>query len=897
MSVWRALRSAVRRLRTMLSRAQFERGMDDEMRHHLDLEIEDRIRKGMRPEEARRTACRDFGGVERYKERARAARGLAGMDAILQDLTFGLRVFRTRPILTATAVATLGLGIGLPTVVFSVAEALLLRPPRGVEDSDRLVQVRMWAPHLDDEETSFSHANLQDLRTMELPALSHLVGWASSRFQAALPGRATAILNGAAPVGDYFGALGVRASEGRLFGEAETRRGADEGIVVISEHARRRLFGQDDAVGRTLTVNGVPLTVIGVAGRGFRGTVEPLDLWVPFPVYPRLRHREVWTYYERSATNLHDMVARLAPGASADEAERQLRRGMDRLVERHPEVNAAYADYAPTLFRRVGVSPFTYDRLRAAVMLLLVAGGLVLLVACANVANLLIFSGVRRRGESATRRALGASRARLVRQHLTESGLLAAGGIAAGLLVAWLLLELGSAWVLPPSPDPSPLELDLRVAGFAVAAGVASVLVAGLLPALTVGRFRLSEVLKESGRAHGGRKARLRRLLTVAQLAVSLGLVVGALLLDRTVRNLYAVELGFETEGVARVRIDPEPQGYEPGRADALRSDVLRLARDLPGVESVGGAAEGPMHMHMSADLRSGDDPGDDWPVDARQDEVTPGYFETLGIPVLRGRSFSSQELTRSFEGDAGVAVVSETLARRLFGRLDAVGRTVVSRGFRASTTLEVVGVVADHRTRSLDGPVGPVLYRPLGDGFSRGMVLFARSRRPPTAVVQALRAVLDGLDPALPFYEAGPLEERLAAATAEPRLLARLVGFLAVVAGLLAAVGLYGVVAYSVVERKREIGIRMAMGAGATRVVGRVLRQSLALVAVGVATGAGVAWLLTRLLQRWLFGVGTLDPTVWTAVPAAFLLLGMLAAWAPARAATRVDPTTELRS
>lgn len=918
MRAYQWLRALARRLRAALFRDDFEREMDEEMRFHLEREIEDRVERGMSPEEARRTAHRDFGGVDRQKERAREARGLALVDGIRQDLVFGFRVLRNRPVVSLAAAATLAVGIGLSATIFSIADMALFRPPAGVEEPDELVVVRMRAPHLDDEETFISAPNVRDLRAMEIPAIAELTALPTASFHVAVPGRATMILEGGAPVGDYFGALGVRASEGRLFGAGPGRGGPEEEVVVLSERAREELFGKEGSVvGRRISVNGVELTVVGVAGRDFQGTVRgvPSDLWIPYAIYPRVRHGEGRSYQDRGATTLSRVLARLAPGASPEQAEVQLRQAMDRLVARHPGVNAAYADYRPTVYADIGAPPATRERARTIVTLLLAAAGLLLLVACANVANLLVFSGVRRRGESAVRQTMGASRARLVRQHLTESALLATGGVVGGLLLTGFLLEVAPLWILPlaEASDLALFRLDARVTTFAVALGALTVALAGLAPALTVGDFDLSEVLKGITSTSTGPKARLRTGLTTVQIALSLALVVGALLMQRTLGNLTGLELGLDAEDVTYVRVDPEPQGYTRSQSHALRRELLRGAREIPGVTAAAGASEGPLAGHVVTDLRAGGDATDGWPVSADQDEVTPGYFETLGIPVLRGRDFSGAELERSFEeGDAGaeggsdaerspvaggVAIVSETLARRLFGTLDAVGRTVVARGYRSNDRLEIVGVVADHRNRSLHGPAAPVLFRPLGDGLSRGMVLVVRSPRPTRAVLEGLRDVADAVDPTLPFYESGALPRRVLEATRTELFLSRLMSLLAVGAGFLAGIGLYGLVASSVAERRREVGVRMAMGADRAEVVRAVVGDALRLVGLGVVAGAGVAWLMTRALEAWLFGVAPLDPFTWAAATGGMVALGILAAAGPARSAARVDPMEVLKT
>lgn len=896
----RAARRGARYLGAVFGRSGFEREMDEEMRIHLEMEVEDRIRAGMEPAEARRTALRDFGGVDRFKEEARAARGLGLLDQLVQDLRFGWRVLQRRPGFSLVAVLTLAVGLGATTAVFSLADAALLRPPPGVDDPDGLVQVRLRAPHLEDQETGISVLNLQDLQEMSLPAARRVVGWQLSSYQVAVPGRSTTILNGHAALGDYFGALGVRPAAGRLFAASETGLAEAEAVVVLSRQAVNQLFGVGhDVVGQGISINGVPVTVAGVAGEGFRGMAPGggADLWVPYGLHARLRRIPPDAYANRQSAHLHNLLVRLAEGATPRAAQEQLRQAVDRLAEAHPEENAHFADYRPTVYETVGISPWRADRARLSLGILGAAALLVLLVACANVANLLIFRGVRRQGESAVRRAMGASGGRLLRQHLTESGLLAGAGALVGLAgplaVGWLLRDARASGPIPLGE----LVLDGRVAAFAAAIGVLAVIAAGLVPAWVVHRVDLVDSLKESHRTETGRKKRLRTGLTVVQLALSLTLLVGALLLSRTVRNLHDVSLGFDAEGVVEVRINPQPQGYDEAAADRFYRALLEEAATVPGVESVAAAGAAPLRAVMQVDLRTGDAIAEEWPVQAFADYVTPDYFRALGVAVIRGRAFTEGDLAASWEDASGVAVINRTLARRLFGDDDPLGRTVVQRGYRENTTVRVVGVVADSRARGLAGPMHPALYRPFGENYTSGITLLVRSSRAPAETLAGIRGVVDGLDPALPFYRARSLQETVLEEIVEERLLARLMTVLAALAALLAGVGLYGVVAYSVAERTREIGIRMAMGAGRRTVVGMVVRQSLVLAGVGLVVGAGVAWLFARALESRLFGVEPLDPATWLVALAAFLGLAFVAAIAPARAASRVEPMTTLKT
>lgn len=894
------MRGALCRLGALLRRARFERDMDEEMRLHLELEIDERIRAGMSTREARRTALRDFGGIERMKEHARDVRGFRPFDTLHQDLRFGLRVIGRGPGFALLAILTLAVGIAAPTAVFSLANAVLFRPVPGVNaPEDRLLLLRFRAPHLDNEERGIAYPDFTDLRAMDMPAVRELVGWQGGSFQVAVPGAATGLLRGVAVAGDLFGALGVRPAAGRLFGAGETEPGRAEPVVVLSERGSRELFGEDDAAGRTLLVNGVPLTVIGVAGGGFRGVdrTGDADLWIPYGLYPRVRHFGEDYLQRRGPSHMGDYLVRLSEAATAEAARAQLGLAADRLAEAHPDLTGYLADYRPTLYPEIGVRPLFADRVRTTVRILLAAVALVLLVACANVANLLIFRGVRRQGESAVRQAMGASRGRLFRQHLTESGLLAAGGVVLGLALA-----AGATRLLEGAPvsrvvAPEALPMDLRVLGFAVAAGAASLLLAGLIPAVVVHRLDLVGYLKEAAPTDTGRKARLRATLTIAQLGLSLALLVGALLLARTLDNLQRVELGFRPDGLVRAMVNPEPQGYEVEAVVRFKRELLREAGALPLADDVALAYSGPFRVVMWLDLRPDGAATDEWMANGYGDFVTPGYFRTLGVPMVRGRTFTAGELDASWSGPSGVAVLNQTLARRLFGDEDPLGRTVVQRGYRENVSMRVVGVVGDSRARDLEGPIEGVLYRPLGESVQSFVSVLVRTTAPPEAAVAAIRAAVDRLDPALPFYAAGSLSDAIRELTAEQRLMARLMSVLALLAALLAAVGLYGVVAYSVAERTREIGIRLALGAGGARVVRMVVRQALVLAALGVTVGIGFAYVLARMLESRLHGVAPLDPVTWAVAAGAFAVVALVAAAGPARLAVGVEPVRALKS
>ena len=882
----------ITRLKQLLTRARSDSELDEELEFHIAMECDRLERGGVAPAEARRRARLAFGGYDRVVEETRDARGFTWLENAWRDIRLGARGLTRNPGFALVAVLTLAIGIGATTAVFSLANALLIRPVPGVQAPDELVVVQLSPER--GLVTGISHANIDDLRA-GTPALSGLAGQTPRTVQARASNGAPFEVDAAIIDGEYFEVLGLEPGRGRWFTAAERAPGSAGDVVVISERFRSsRLGGAEDVIGRRLRLNAASYTIVGVAPAGFHGTerTSATDVWLPAAAYGRMWHRPI-DAADRRASIFTELVGRLAPGATAVQAEQQLRATMASLVARYPDENADYVEHVPTVYPGIGVPVGVRPETTRTIRLLFGIVSVLLLIACANVANLLLFRGVSRRGEAAVRRALGASGARLAQQHVAEGLWLSLLGGGAGVVVAVVLSVVFQGQPLPGLPSIDSVALDWRVIAFAFGGAVITGVVFTLAPALAALRMKLSDALRATGRSASADGATLRSALTVLQVAASLALLVGALLLVRTVQNLRDVERGLDPESVLAYGYDPSPQGYDAESARTLRRRLLEEVATLPGIRSAAIASFLPVPGdRMLARLSV---PGsDDEPIVAASFDVSAEYFTTLGTRIIAGRAFTTAEQYDPPAAGRGV-VLGVATARALFGDGEAVGRFIEVRGFTGTTQQPVIGVAEDVRLDARDDVV-PAVYQPLGAAaMSLGFVL-VRSGLPHAQTERMIADALGRIDPGIPFFHAESLAAGFSRAIAEERLLARLLGLFAALAVALAAIGLYGVVAYAVARRRREIGIRMALGAQATTVLGLVARQSVTLLAVGVALGTLGGYALSRLLASRIYGVTPLDPATYAAAIVGFTLLAALATAIPARSATQVDPNEALR-
>ena len=833
------------------------------------------------------------------------------METLWQDLRYGFRVLRASPGFTAVAVLSLALGIGANTSIFSVVNAALLRP-LPVTDPDRLMFV--YNGSVTDPYSVSSYPDYVDYRDKN-EVFSDLLTY-SSITMSARADEQTDLLSGSIVSGNFFDALGVRAALGRTFLPEEDATPGTHPVAVISHGLWKRRFGSDGKiVGQQLMLNGYPFTIIGVAPAGFNGpeVLENNDIYVPAMMQALVRPPRGGfsgdmnpDLLSRRGSRWMRMIGRLKPGVSTEQAQAAVTTIAAGLAQAYPQDNR---NTIATLFPVNKVDPQAYTQLLSVAGLLLAVVAIVLLIACANVANLLLARASSRRREIAVRLAMGASRSRLVRQLLTESLLLSLAGGVIGLLVAlWTIDVLKSA--TPPSGIFSftlDYGLDGRVLAFTFALSIATGVIFGLAPALQASRPDLVPALKDEASAatQGLRRFSLRNLLVVSQVALSLVLLIGAGLFLRSLNNAQGIDPGFNADKILDAQLNINLLRYTKARGREFYRQIIERVEALPGVESASLARVVPLSGsgrtssfliqgqpgpdNVSRSEGTGPDSESQYTVNANV--VGLKYFSTMDIPLLRGRDFSAQDN----EGAPLALIVNEAFERRYFEAADALGKRVSFRGANGPWA-EVIGVVGDTKYRTLGEGTRTLVYMPLAQNHETGMTLHIRTMGNPTSVASSVRHEVQALDQNLPATNLQPLSEVLSGSLFAARMGAVLLAVFGGLALLLAAVGLYGVMSYAVSRRTREIGIRMALGAGTGNVLRLVLKEGMMLVGGGVVTGLLWAAAVTRVLAPFLYGVSPLDATTFVAIPLVLALVALLANYLPARRATKVDPMEALR-
>jgi putative ABC transport system permease protein len=810
------------------------------------------------------------------------------LETLWQDVQYAARMLVKNPGFTSVSVLALALGIGANTAIFSVVNAVLLRP-LPFRDPDRLVHVLRTQPPIMRGPISrpdFFEWRAQQKVFQEVAAFYYQTYNLTDLDESKRVG-------GVRVTGNFFSLFGLAPARGRYFLPAEDEAGGGR-VAVVSYGMWQREFGGDpQLVGRELRLNGEPYTVVGVAPPDFNFP-ERVDVWTPAVLAEDKSQR---------GSNYLKVIARLKDGVTVGQAQAQMNQVASALAAQYPDNDTNLT---------VTVSPLLEDQvmnIRPVLLILLGAVGFVLLIACANVANLLLARATARQKEIAVRTALGATRLRLIRQLLTESVLLALlGGCLGALLSTWgvrLLVAAAPATI----PRVKEVSVDPRVLGFTLLVSVFTGLVFGLAPALQVSRTNLNEVLKEGTR--GGatltrRRASLRQVLAVAEIALSLVLLVSAGLLIESIRRLTEVNPGFDTRNLLTANVSfprrPErkDEGAEAGAAREVREsasflkEVQGRVAALPGVEAVGAINNLPvsgfssMNGDFQIDGRPKFRPGEAPVAEFRL--VTPGYFRAVGLPVLKGRAFNEDE----GPGQPLTIMVNETLARRFFPGEEAVGKRLVVLDEKPH---EIVGVVGDARQRGLERPADPEVYFSYEQmGFDKGAVFVVRTSVEPSTLSDGVRRAVRVADRDAPVYSLKTMEQVVADSTAQRRFNTVLMTCFAAVALLMAAIGLYGVISYSVAQRVQEIGIRMALGAQVGSVLRMVLWNGLKLALAGVVLGVLVSFALTRVLAGLLYGVSATDPSVFLAGSAFLVAVALLACYVPARRATKVDPMIALR-
>lgn len=815
------------------------------------------------------------------------------MDRLAQDFRFALRMLRARPGFTAAALLSLALGIGANATIFSLVDALLLRP-LPLEDVDRLVAVST-VDVKNPGQAPLSHLNWKDLRA-QTRSLDGLVGYDWAPMSVATSGDPEVLVGQMVP-GDYFDLLRVRAARGRTFLPGEDGAPGAHPVAVLSDRFwHRRMAADPAAVGRTIRINGTPFTVIGIAPSWFQGPfvgVQP-ELWVPMAMNALLRPNPDLNWYEERRGLAIFGVGRLKPGVSVGEARADLKSIMARLEREYPDDNKG---------RSVEVTPVAQATLPgggrqgivASSILLLSIVGIVLLIACANVANLLLARASARRREIAIRLSQGAGRGRLVRQLMTESLVLALLGGGCGLLLAFWA-QRGLVAFLPQLPFPvTPalgLSLDPRVLLFTLGVALLTGLLFGLAPAFASVKPEMVSALKGTGNAQAaaGRRMGARGALVAAQVALSLVALIAAALFLRSLGAASRIDPGYDPDRLLAISFDVGFAGLDPARGrQAIRSIEERVAA-LPGVEAVSVAHAGPMQGSFlrSVFLEGGDNEksGTLVPVNG----VGAGYFSTVGIPLKGGRAFTSADR----EGGAPVAIVNETMAKTFWPGASAVGQRF--RFYGDTTPTEVVGVARDAKYNGLGEDPQPYLYVPNEQRYASGVTLVARTAKDPLALVSTVEREIRAFDRNLPITLAQPVRKVISDSLWAPEAGAFLLAVFGGLALVLAAVGLYGVMSFAVGARRREIGIRMALGAGSPSVLRLILGQALWIVGLGLLVGLALGFGVGRLAQSLLFGIPAADPIAFLGTSALLAGVAFLASYLPARRAAGVDPSTVLR-
>ena len=797
------------------------------------------------------------------------------MDTFLQDLRYALRTLRRNVGFTTAAVLTMALGIGATSAIFSVVNGVLLRP-LPYEAPERLVMI--WGTYPDFGRTATSLPDFLDWRaqsrTLEQMAARH--GTTFNLTGAGEPEQ----LAGERVTANFFPTLGVAPAIGRNFTPDEEEPGRG-GVAILDHGYWQRRFGGDPAVvGRTLTLNGRPHTVVGIAPPGFRFW-EDADVYAPIVRDTTANRRSEFL----------TVFGRLVPGATVEQASAEMKTVLARLAELYPASNESLRSEV------IGMHEDVVGTVRPALLVFMGAVGLVLLIACANVANLLLARAAAREREMALRAAIGAGRGRLVRQLLTESVVIALLGGAIGLLLAYWSLDLLRAANVELLPRLEEVAIDGTAVIFALLVSAATGLLFGLAPAARLSHAALQGALKEGGRgASGGAVARFRSALVLGEVAVALVLLVGAGLLLRSFDKLNRVELGFQPQGVLTYNVALPPARYEqPAQLPPVYDRLLERTRAIPGVAAVSVSNGLPMGGAGYASFTvEGRAPLPDSNEDLQPFRVSTEHFRVLGIPLKSGRLFTDGDV----EGAPRVAVVNEEMVRRYFDGRDPLGRRVTF-GNPADTAAQwwtVVGVVGDVAQEGVTARPYAQLYRPIAQAPARSLTVAIRATGNPMAVAGPARAALKAVDAELPLSGLRTMEDRIAADLARPRVSMLLLAGFAVVALVLAAIGIYGVIAFAVSQRTREIGIRMALGATTGDVQQLVVRQGMTPVLVGVVVGIGGALLLTRFMSSLLYGVGATDPATYAGVALFLASVALAASWLPARRATRVQPVEALR-
>jgi macrolide transport system ATP-binding/permease protein len=880
------LRMFLRRLATLFCRRRLEDDLDEELRSHLEMAVELNLCKGMATEDARREALRSFGGVEQTKENYRDQRGLPMIETTLQDLRFGLRMLRRSPGFTVLAILCLTFGIGANAAVFSWVEGILLRPYPLVSHQERLVAL---SGTVRDERDETSWPDLLDVQRSctlcETLFVSNITGAALSI------GERAQVMTGSIVSANYFDAIGVHPMLGRGFEPGEDTSRNAHPVVVISYHLWQTHFkGDPEIIGKTQRFDNVVYTIVGVAPEGFYGTFvgRAMEFWVPVSMLEAFYTGN--DKLEDRGARWAEAYVRLKPGVTRSQAQQEISAIAARLEADYPATNRGRGIKVWPLWE----TPFNHaGHLLPIFEIMVVVVMFVLLIVCANVGNLLLVRSFARRHEMTVRLAVGAGRGRLLRQLVTEGLLLSAGGAVGGMLVAYwcrhalVLLFPGDVMYLPG-------QIDGRVLGLSAAICLVVTLAVGLVPAFQTRQLALADTLKTEASAVMGARGRawFRSSLVVLQVTLSFILLVGATLLMQSLSKIRTTSPGFSTTRVFDTWMPLVAAGYDAPRAKTFQDELIQRVRALPGVEAAAYARAVPLgygSFSSTGIAVDGYEPQPNEQPTAEYNEVSPDYFATLGIPLISGREF-----TRADDENAPrVAIVNQTMVARYWRGQNPIGQRLQVKG----NWVQVVGVVKDSKYYSMDETPRPFFYVPLRQYFTIEPDIHIRATQPLQTIQTALIREVRALDPNLALYEMITLQEQVNRSTSHELVAVALVALFGGLALLLASIGLYGVMSYTVSQSTRELGLRMALGASTSNVLRLVLSRGLLLTTTGIIIGIALALLLTRSLGNLLYQVSPRDPLAFVAAFVLMTLASVAACFLPAWRATRTDPIRALRA
>ncbi|HLJ44780.1 MAG TPA: ABC transporter permease [Bryobacteraceae bacterium] len=891
------LSDIVFRIRSLFRRNAMESELDDELRFHFEHQVAKGVAAGLTREEAERRARLSFGGLAQVKDECREARGVNFVETLFQDVRYSLRTLRKTPGFTAIAILTLALGIGANTAIFSMVDWLLLRP-LPVKDPGQLTYVVVqrtdggWA-------NGFSYPNFEDIRRETGSVFSHVVGLQPFQMDGLNVDGSTSTIWTSYVTGNFFEMLGIQPALGRFILPSEGRvAGADPVLVLSYSFWQTRFGGDPGVVGRKAAINGHPVTIIGVAPKGFRGVLAILDTQGYLPMGMSIANLEKKDSLADRGTLMELMIiARLKQGVSLAQAQPALDVVAKQLAHEYPKVDEWRSMRASALGAAPpSASPESPVKFIGAVFLAL--AGMVLLLACVNVAALLLVrAGVRGR-EMAVRSALGAARGRLVRQLLTDSSLLALLGCAGGIVLG--LAGSGALNAIPlGSTIPVVLEFGLnwRVFAYAMGAAAATGIIVGIVPALRASRLNLADVLQEGGRSFTAGRQRLRSILVVAEVSGSLTLLIVAGLFVRSLQMVQHVDLGFDPSHILNVTVDPHEAGYDTQRSARFFDELVTRVRQMPGVQSATVAATVPMgNVSLGGSLTingyqsriPGATPS------AGYNAVSSGYFATMRLPLLRGRDFRDSDN----ESAQHVAVINEAMASQYWPDRDPIGSSFILRE-DPSHAMQIVGIAKNSRSGSIAESFAPYFYVPFAQKYTQPATLQLRVMSgDPLPMAKSVLGMVRAIEPAMPVYDVQTMNQALESLNGLLlyKLGAGLAGGLGLLGLVLAIVGVYGVVSFSANQRTHEIGIRMALGARRPVILGMIFRQGLVITGLGVVIGLVLAAALSQGLASMLTGVTPLDPLTYVSASMLLGLVALVACFIPARRATRVDPLISLR-